>query len=314
MTLLGAFALMPAMAGAATLPEAQFMLPNTQGQESIYGVEFMWGYYCPLEWVDEDAEHSVQMVAPDGETYTYRFYPAIQDNAPGEGEGGSASAEPYPNGLMIRNFFNPETYSIWATKGYYTFTIPANIVYVTVDGEQLPNTEAELTYYCSGSGSEFFEEDLIRVIEPTSNVVEKFSNVVVQFPTTPDSDGWSAQLLCDTEKVPVELAFDGTPAGMVYGTISTEKTHPNRVTIDMSEFTADGEYQLTFIEGIVYQADGKKNRQVTFTLYLKGDDSGVSAVETDNEPDIYFDLNGRPVMNPAHGLYIHNGKLILLPQ
>lgn len=269
--ILTTIALTPALASAATLPQPSFVLPGVEGQRIMYGVEFMWGYYCPLQWVNPGAEHTVEMIAPNGESYTYDFYSRIQENAPGEEQGGEASQDPYPNGILIDDFRRPDTKAYWDMQGTYTFIIPADLVYVTVEGEKIPNEQAVLKYYCPGA-AKYFDEELVRIIEPSSDTVDRLGNVVVQFPTTYDLEGWQAQLLCDTEKVPVQLTVNGNPEGDVYGTISTDRYHPNRVTIDMSAYTTPGTYELTFAEGIVYQADGKINAAVTFTLYVGVED------------------------------------------
>ena len=45
---------------------------------------------------------------------------------------------------------------------------------------------------------------------------------------------------------------------------------------------------------------------------LKSGSSGITAVKMDRADDCYYDLSGRRVKNPAKGLYIHNGKKVLL--
>lgn len=273
--LVAILALTSAAASAATLPDPAFILPGREGLSQVYGAQFMWGYYCPLEWVDPsaNAERTVTMEAPNGKTYTYTFNNRIQENAPGEEEGTDEAKEPpYPNGILVKNFFNPETGKTWALRGYYTFTIPANLVYVTVDGQKIPNTEATLKYYCSGEGSTFFEEDMVKIIEPETDFVESLTKVVFKFQTSRDIEGWQEQLLCDTEEVPIRLTINGEDAGTVYGVISTDREHPNYVTVDMSSYKEGGTYEFTFVEGVVYQADGKKNHAVTFTLYVGMED------------------------------------------
>ena len=40
--------------------------------------------------------------------------------------------------------------------------------------------------------------------------------------------------------------------------------------------------------------------------------AGISSVAVNNKKDIIYDLNGRHVQNPRKGLYIINGKKVLL--
>ena len=40
--------------------------------------------------------------------------------------------------------------------------------------------------------------------------------------------------------------------------------------------------------------------------------SGISPVVAPKQPDVYFDLQGRQVKHPTHGIYIKNGKKVLL--
>ena len=53
---------------------------------------------------------------------------------------------------------------------------------------------------------------------------------------------------------------------------------------------------------------------ISVTLSLEPLSSGISQVRTDAEArdDTYYDLNGRKVVNPPHGIYIKNGNKVIL--
>lgn len=43
-----------------------------------------------------------------------------------------------------------------------------------------------------------------------------------------------------------------------------------------------------------------------------GTETGVDAIEAENGEDVYYDLQGRRVLEPTNGIYIHNGKKVII--
>lgn len=256
------------------MPEVGFILPGFQGAEVLTGIQLMWGYYLNLSACNPDNLISVKVPGHDT-PFTYKW--RILENVPGEEMGGTGTGSPYPNGLNLQNFM----YAIgcyWQRQGNYEITVPANTVYITLEnGYKMPNPETTVTYYCAGSGG-YFDDEYVTMLYPTSNVVETLNSVQVRFPTTLNSEGFSSQLFSATGTVPVQVSIDGGEPVTLQGTISTDPRSPNRVTIDMSQFNSKpGVYTISFAEGVVYEdalpyMDGKKNRAVSFTIYVGMDD------------------------------------------
>lgn len=96
------------------------------------------------------------------------------------------------------------------------------------------------------------------------------------------------------------------------------------ITIPMSDFT-DGEvtlddslqagnYTLNIPAGLVL-TNGKPNRSTTydFSITSKGSTTLIERIEASETGKAgIFDLQGRKVVNPSHGIYIVNGKKIIL--
>ena len=59
----------------------------------------------------------------------------------------------------------------------------------------------------------------------------------------------------------------------------------------------------------------KKNEDgsVEFDLSLGGGESAINGVKSDagTQQDTYYDLQGRPVSEPGHGVYIYKGKKVV---
>lgn len=269
------------------LPEVGFILPGFQGAEVLTGIQLMWGYYLNLSACNPDNLISVKVPGYDT-PFTYKW--RILENVPGEEMGGTGSGPNAPNGLNLQNFMYSQggVTGYWQRKGNYEITIPANTVYITLEnGYKMPNPETTVTYYCAGTGG-YFDEEYVAMLYPENNVVQTVNTVQVRFPTTLDSDGYSSQLKSATGTVPVQVSIDGGTPVTVQGTISTDRLAPNRVNIDMRQFeNKPGVYTISFAEGVVFEdavpyMDPKKNRAVSFTLYV-----GV-----DDPESVYFQFTG----------------------
>ena len=269
------------------LPQVNFILPGAQDMEMVTGVQLMWGYYLTLSSCNPNNRISVKVPGYDT-PFTYEW--RISENVPGEELGGTGSGSPYPNGLNLQKFMYSQggVQGTWQRKGDYEITVPANTVYITLDnGYKMPNPETTVIYHCAGTGG-YFDDEYVAMLYPESNLVETINTVQVRFPTTLDSEGYSTQLKSATGTVPVQVSIDGGAPVTVQGTISTDRLAPNRVNIDMRQFeNQPGVYTISFAEGVVFEdalpyMDPKKNRAVSFTLYV-----GV-----DDPQSVYFQFTG----------------------
>ncbi|MBR3100675.1 MAG: hypothetical protein IKH19_02855 [Muribaculaceae bacterium] len=96
------------------------------------------------------------------------------------------------------------------------------------------------------------------------------------------------------------ILYNGSNICLMYGSNSWSYTRLGHI---------DG---LTESELRTFLKAGESNIDVT--LSLASISTGVSQVRVDAAPeaDVYYDLNGRRVENPTHGMYIKNGKKVIL--
>lgn len=278
------------------IPAPRLTIPITQGMEAVTGFQVIWGQgydWCPISFISKDAKSTmISVTMPNGETWQYKA--VIDSNSPDDKD-----IPNYDNSLTLLNFMYSKggVSGTWSLKGYYTLEIPANILFIEVDGKKVPNPAYTIKYYCAGNGG-YFDQEYVNMLTPDLDQVLEFPTVTVagtdtsfpgaefRFSTSSDSNGYSRQLLCkDPLGVPVEVIF--TPKGggeksktTVYGTISTLRTMPNRVYVDMSSFKNEagsefpyplGTYDFHFAEGVLYEEvlpykDPSVNAEVTFTI------------------------------------------------
>ena len=96
------------------------------------------------------------------------------------------------------------------------------------------------------------------------------------------------------------ILYNGSNICLMYGSNSWSYTRLGHI---------DG---LTESELRTFLKAGESNIDVT--LSLASISTGVSQVRVDAAPeaDVYYDLSGRRVENPTHGMYIKNGKKVIL--
>lgn len=255
------------------LPKPSFIIPWGEGAQIMYGFQIIWDYYDELSVCTSSNKVSVQVPGYDT-PFLYDWN--IQANSPGEEGGGEATGSAYPNTFLLRNFFytDGDVIGYWQKRGTYTVTIPANTIYIkTPDGIRIPNPETVLTYYCAGNGGGFMEE--AHVITPSETAVETLDEVVIQWPTPLNN---YYQQLYPLTGVEATVTINGENPTTIYGTTSTVKTQPNRVTFDMSQFNnKPGVYEISFKEGAVYTlgepySDGLLGMAEKFTIYVGMDD------------------------------------------
>ena len=111
-------------------------------------------------------------------------------------------------------------------------------------------------------------------------------------------------ILCDASKTPsVEFKF----------TIGTQEVSVVAGTINWDEQTTD-EFTLTEDTPVIIQKGGNNNQGLDL-VYITGTGSatGINNVNAANQTeDAYYNLQGMKVEKPAKGLYIHNGKKVVI--
>ena len=53
-------------------------------------------------------------------------------------------------------------------------------------------------------------------------------------------------------------------------------------------------------------------REKLYIYFNENDADGIKDVEKDTKQNIYYDLRGRRVISPQKGIYIRNGKKVIL--
>ena len=85
-----------------------------------------------------------------------------------------------------------------------------------------------------------------------------------------------------------------------------------QLIITVNEALANGTYKLSIEAGAVVTAQGATNEAIICTYYLN-DPTGVEEVKAENgEVKAIYDLTGRKVAEPVKGIYIIDGKKVLV--
>jgi hypothetical protein len=142
--------------------------------------------------------------------------------------------------------------------------------------------------------------------QATKTLVEKLQQapVTVTLSSSGGFEIWGAlgfSLPTSNEQINAQpgdvILYNGSNICIFYGTNSWSYTRLGKI---------DGlsESQLrTFLKA------GESNISVILSL---SNTTGISTVRTDARKDVYYSLNGQRVENPTKGIYIRNGKKIIL--
>jgi hypothetical protein len=142
--------------------------------------------------------------------------------------------------------------------------------------------------------------------QATKTLVEKLQQapVTVTLSSSGGFEIWGAlgfSLPTSNEQINAQpgdvILYNGSNICIFYGTNSWSYTRLGKI---------DGlsESQLrTFLKA------GESNISVILSL---NNTTGISTVRTDARKDVYYSLNGQRVENPTKGIYIRNGKKIIL--
>ena len=93
------------------------------------------------------------------------------------------------------------------------------------------------------------------------------------------------------------ILYNGSNICIFYGTNSWSYTRLGKI---------DG---LSESELRTFLKAGESNISVTLSL---NNTTGISNVRTDEESDVYYSLNGQREDSPSKGIYIRNGKMVIL--
>ena len=103
---------------------------------------------------------------------------------------------------------------------------------------------------------------------------------------------------------------DENVASIVSATINPDDA--TQLIITVNEALANGTYKLTIEAGAVVTAEGATNETIICT-YILNDPTGIDEVKGENgEVKAVYDLTGRKVAEPTKGIYIIDGKKVLV--
>ena len=95
--------------------------------------------------------------------------------------------------------------------------------------------------------------------------------------------------------------------------VETDPYDPNTCSffLEAPVLDADADSEINVSFGGLLCADGLDHSSDIFVRY-KADTSGVEAVEAADSDAVYYDLTGRRVLSPSKGIYISDGKKIVI--
>lgn len=77
-------------------------------------------------------------------------------------------------------------------------------------------------------------------------------------------------------------------------------------------FNEPGEYTMIITGGFLKNEEGKVNPEQTISVTAKGDTDGISSITSTNGGSTIYNMQGVKVNNPTKGLYIINGKKVIV--
>lgn len=119
------------------------------------------------------------------------------------------------------------------------------------------------------------------------------------------------------DSVDFSYVKDGAPAmvSVPYSVLKVEKDPYSEDALlyylSAPALEADPDSEITVTFGGMKCADGLDHSSDILVKY-KADTSGVDFVGVDDADGVYYDLTGRPVMTPSKGIYIRNGKKMIV--
>ena len=143
--------------------------------------------------------------------------------------------------------------------------------------------------------------------QATKTLVEKLQQtpVTVTLNSSGDFEIWGSlgfSLPANNEQINAQpgdvILYNGSNICIFYGTNSWNYTRLGKI---------DG---LSESELRTFLKAGKSN--IIVTLSLSSGTTDINSVHSNAESGVYYSLNGQRVENPTHGIYIKNGKKVIL--
>ena len=208
------------------------------------------------------------------------------------------------------------------TPGEYTVTIMPGMVFGVADmdedtGETIPtpgteNEETTLRYTVQPAVEPYH---LMDATPEDGSVVERLS-VISTIWEGPETK-WGIDVSSSRDAV---IVRDSEGSQVATGTLKRDSQ--TGVLITLSEtIKTDGDYTVTILAGTVFGSDGFDNQTLQSILvpgteneetvlhYTVKSQNGVGMLINDNDECIYYDLAGKRVSKPEHGIFIRiNGQ------
>ena len=254
-----------------------------------------------LEAIDEEAALEATLTTPEGASvavvmYVTTYHPEVSDEPT---EDDSATSPAADNALMVQMSQYVSQYG----AGEYSISFGSVVKNSAGEWNNPVENKAftvEVPSFAEGkispeSGAIFAEGD--EVLFTISFEGEVVANEDAEY---------VVMVYGGPEEEVIEEYYDWSLAGIVYVTADADS-----VVIDLGTELAAGFYQLAFFEGAV-TVDGNPNQMVEANFEVSADTEGVGSLNAADGANVIYNLQGVKVQNPTKGLYIINGKKVIL--
>ena len=211
-------------------------------------------------------------------------------------------------------YINTQTFVNIPAKGWYNTmgglpALWAEYNTVDADGNPVDLSQRESYYYYMNGDTKVEKFGVKNTLTAEEAAQYTIKNVCG------GDDGWQPDLLCEACDAPVvkangsKLAWDAVPYAICYVV-----TKNGEVAGFTTATTFDG-----YTEGDLWQVQAV-NENGGLSAYGTATASGTTAIETVESTlsesvamrTMYYDLQGRMVTNPSKGVFIHNGKKVVI--
>ncbi len=207
------------------------------------------------------------------------------------------------------------------TEGTYTITIPESAFYVGGEMDDCPETI--LTYYVSTEGGQTEPVEYSLTFTPDGTAtVDSIATITIVEANGQELalQGWEDDVvvkdaLGDTIASGIKEAIDPYDLECEYVLSDEDGTVYGYIVPLDSVITTAGTYYITIPEGFVVYGEGSTtgNDEKTIAVQVSGDASGIKGVTLRaTGDDKFYNLNGQRVTSPRNGVFILNGKKVLV--
>lgn len=280
--------------------------------------ESIW--YNDMKYIYSSDDSSDKTVASDGttvvtvtfrsaETYSYSLVASVEDYeiASGTDYEGEEITIPYSEYINFDGtLYSTTAYDNSYKTFSYTFTLSSD-----EQIETLKYSETDITNVVYFSEA----EDIEGMTECTGNSLIRSSNCLAAYAA---SDNITITTLPAGTYTIYVATFNGSASTEATFTIYVGETAYS-ITATVGNKGSDSTNEFTITESasvVLTGGEGSTNAGYDY-IYIVGTSASSTAIESINaeqveNDDAYYNLQGIKVLNPTRGIYIHNGKKVLV--